>query len=172
MLSKVEDLGACLSAAESLVIVCDSKPLNDGAVDTLFGLSSESLKRVVLVSKMGLTRAKANGPFGMGGGARDEVVVRLAVGKVLGREHLRKRLARQRWAAACLFANARDLGLKIGDGRGRDERADTRGSFGGAGGGNSRSMGSSDIATRNLWASVPNLLMGFAVWLMCAESPP
>ena len=29
-----------------------------------------------------------------------------------------------------------------------------------------------NIATRNLWASVPNLLMGFAVWLMCAESPP
>ena len=28
-----------------------------------------------------------------------------------------------------------------------------------------------NIATRNLWASVPNLLMGFAVWLMCAESP-
>ena len=37
-----------------------------------------------------------------------------------------------------------------------DDRADTRGAFAGAGGGNSRSMGSSDVATRNLFvANIP-----------------
>ena len=44
-------------------------------------------------------------------------------------------------------------------GRGDDYRADPRGSFGGTGGGNSRSQGSSDTATRNLFvANIPETL--------------
>ena len=42
-------------------------------------------------------------------------------------------------------------------GRNEDDRADQRGGFDGAGGGNSRSQGSSDTATRNLFvANIPD----------------
>ena len=68
VLTTAEELGASLSAAEALVLVCDSAPLEDSALGTLFNNAGDDLRRVVLISKMGVTRAKPGGPFGIGGG--------------------------------------------------------------------------------------------------------
>lgn len=68
VMTTVEDLGASLSAAEALVLVCDTAPLEQSALDTLFNNAGDDLRRVVLISKMGVTRAKPAGPFGLGGG--------------------------------------------------------------------------------------------------------
>ena len=86
VLATVEDLGASLSGADALVIVCDNAPLQDGVASTLFGYSGEALKRLVLVSKMGVTRAKPAGPFGIGGAdaalqANEKSVCELAASK-------------------------------------------------------------------------------------------
>ena len=68
VMTTVEELGASLSAAEALVLVCDTAPLEQSALDTLFNNAGDDLRRVVLISKMGVTRAKPAGPFGLGGG--------------------------------------------------------------------------------------------------------
>ena len=66
VLSAVEELGETLAKVQALVLVCD-KPLPAGTAKTLFSNSGDELKRVVMVSKMGATRAKPPGPFGIGG---------------------------------------------------------------------------------------------------------
>ena len=56
VLTTAEELGACLGAAEALVLVCDSAPLEDGALSTLFNNAGDDLRRIVLLSKTVLTR--------------------------------------------------------------------------------------------------------------------
>ena len=68
VLTTAAELSASLSAAEALVLVCDAAPLEDSALGTLFNNAGDDLRRVVLISKMGVTRAKPAGPFGIGGG--------------------------------------------------------------------------------------------------------
>ena len=63
VLSSVEELGKTLASATKLCLVCDSAPLSDGAFNTLL-TNAPGLERVVLLSKMGVTRAKP-GPFGL-----------------------------------------------------------------------------------------------------------
>ena len=68
LLATTEELADNLEAAQALVLVCcDSMPLENKVVDTLFSNAGDELKRVVLVSRMGISRAKPPGLFGMGG---------------------------------------------------------------------------------------------------------
>ena len=67
VLGSTGELGDCLASAQALVLVCDNKPLPEGIADTLFRNTGDDLKRIVMVSKMGITRAKPAGPFGIGG---------------------------------------------------------------------------------------------------------
>lgn len=66
VLQDTEDLGAALAAATNMCLVCDCNPLPEGVLGTLLA-NTPSLKRIVLLSKMGVTRAKP-GPFGMPNG--------------------------------------------------------------------------------------------------------
>ena len=66
LLSSLDELGAGLSAADALLLVGDSEPLDDSTVELLFR-NTAKLSRVVLISRMGVTRAKPPGPFGLGG---------------------------------------------------------------------------------------------------------
>ena len=68
VLTTIEQLGAGLKAAEALAIVCDTEPLPENIASTLINEAGDKLSRVVLVSRMGITRAKPAGPFGFGGG--------------------------------------------------------------------------------------------------------
>ena len=68
VLTTIEQLGAGLKAAEALAIVCDTEPLPENIASTLMNEAGDKLSRVVLVSRMGITRAKPAGPFGFGGG--------------------------------------------------------------------------------------------------------
>jgi len=68
VMTTADELGACLAAVEALVLVCDSAPLEESALSALFSNAGDDFRRVVLVSKMGVTRAKPAGPFGIGGG--------------------------------------------------------------------------------------------------------
>lgn len=63
VLTSTEDLGSFLAKSDSLCLVCDSSPLSDGVFKTLLA-NAPDLSRVVLVSKMGVTRAKPL-PFGL-----------------------------------------------------------------------------------------------------------
>jgi len=67
VLGTTEELGECLSKAEALVLVCDDKPLPEGIANTLFNNCGDDLKRIVMLSKIGVSRAKPPGPFGIGG---------------------------------------------------------------------------------------------------------
>ena len=67
ILGTIDELGGTLATTSSLCLVCDSEPLVDGQFKTLLSNSPE-LQRIVLISKMGVTRAKS-GPFGLGGDA-------------------------------------------------------------------------------------------------------
>lgn len=59
-------LAETLTAARALVLTCEEAPLPEGACQTLLE-NAPALERIVLVSKMGVTRAKPPGPFGIGG---------------------------------------------------------------------------------------------------------
>lgn len=61
-----DQLGVALSDAKALIAVCDENTVPDGTVKTLLD-NAPNIERVVLISKMGVTRAKP-GPFGLGGG--------------------------------------------------------------------------------------------------------
>ena len=61
-----EQLGSALSEVKNLVLVCDSAPLPKGSCQALL-TNTPLLERCVLVSKMGVTRARPAGPFGIGG---------------------------------------------------------------------------------------------------------
>mmetsp|Transcript_20146 Transcript_20146/g.51295 ORF Transcript_20146/g.51295 Transcript_20146/m.51295 type:complete len:304 (+) Transcript_20146:1-912(+) len=60
------ELGQSLASAKALCLVCDSAPMPEGTCKLLLENAPE-LDRVVLLSKMGVTRAKPAGPFGIGG---------------------------------------------------------------------------------------------------------
>jgi hypothetical protein len=68
VMESVEELGACLNEVQSIVLVCDTAPMEDKYLDTILKNAGDDLRRVVLISKMGVTRAKPAGPFGIGGG--------------------------------------------------------------------------------------------------------
>jgi len=68
VLSTLEELGECLAALDSLVLICNDAPLEDSVVSTLFNNIGDACARIVYVSRMGVTRAKPPGPFGLGGG--------------------------------------------------------------------------------------------------------
>ena len=61
-----DELGVTLQSAEVLCLVCDSAPLPNGSTEVLLK-NAPQLKRCVLLSKMGVTRARPAGPFGVGG---------------------------------------------------------------------------------------------------------
>jgi len=65
IISSVEDLGRFLSTAGVVCIVADSQPLAEGTCNTLLK-NAPNVQRVVMVSRIGLTRAEP-GPFGLGG---------------------------------------------------------------------------------------------------------
>ena len=83
LLTTLDELGACLSTVDSLVLLCNDAPLDENVVGTLFSNLGKACKRVVLVSRMGVTRAQPPGPFGFGGGdaalLATETAVRAAV---------------------------------------------------------------------------------------------
>ena len=86
----LEDLGSCLSTAEALVCVCDSQPLAEDALLTLLN-NTPKCSRIVLISKMGVTRATAG--F-MGLGSEDVAILQ-------GEQAMRKE------------ATARGIGLSV-----------------------------------------------------------
>ena len=83
LLTTLDELGACLGTIDSLVLLCNDAPLDENVVGTLFSNLGEACERVVLVSRMGVTRAQPPGPFGFGGGdaalLATETAVRAAV---------------------------------------------------------------------------------------------
>ena len=66
VLTDTDELGEWLSQTQALLLVCDSTPLADGACTTLLK-NAPNIQKLVLMSKMGVTRAKPPGPFGIGG---------------------------------------------------------------------------------------------------------
>jgi hypothetical protein len=60
------ELGEGLSSAISLCLVCDSAPMEENTLTVLLK-NTPLLKRVVLISRMGVTRAKGGGFLGIGG---------------------------------------------------------------------------------------------------------
>jgi hypothetical protein len=63
--SSGEDIGAALEKANSLIFICYDSPIDEKSVDTLLGATGDDLSKVVLLSKMGVTKAKG-GFFGGG----------------------------------------------------------------------------------------------------------
>lgn len=84
VLSTLEELGNGLKSMEVLCLVCDTEPLSEGTFALLLN-QAPNVKRVVLVSKMGVTRAK---PGLMGLGGKD-------AGIRAGEETIRKEVAQR-----------------------------------------------------------------------------
>jgi hypothetical protein len=65
VLEDLEAMGRALKTAQTLCLICDESPLADSQKATLLSRgTSPNLQRVVLVSRMGVTRAKP-APFGL-----------------------------------------------------------------------------------------------------------
>lgn len=63
-----DQIRAALAGAQALACVCDEAPLPESSLESALA-EAPQLQRGVLLSKMGVTRAKPAGPFGLGGGA-------------------------------------------------------------------------------------------------------
>jgi len=64
-ISEPEDMGTSLEKATCLILIADKEPIDEGTVNTLISNGGPNLSKVVLMSKIGITRAK--GGF-LGGG--------------------------------------------------------------------------------------------------------
>jgi hypothetical protein len=71
---QADELAEGLSGARALLLVNDAEPLPEGSCCTLLD-NAPAMERVVLLSRMGVTRAKPPGPFGLGGG--DDALLRV-----------------------------------------------------------------------------------------------
>lgn len=70
--AKAEAIGDGLARAEALCLICDTAPVAAAALKSALDAAPE-LKRLVLLSGMGVTRAKGGGLFGMGGGGKAQL---------------------------------------------------------------------------------------------------
>jgi len=68
MVSSNEEIANALGNANSLVLIGYDTPINEEQLNLLVGAASSKLSKVVLLSKMGVTKAKGGGFFGGGGG--------------------------------------------------------------------------------------------------------
>ena len=73
LLVGAEQIGAALKRAEALCVVCDAAAIPGASLDAALA-AAPALARVVLVSQMGVTRAKPAGPFGLGGAEAEHFI--------------------------------------------------------------------------------------------------
>jgi len=65
-ISSGDDIQNALSKANTLILVCYDKPVEEKAVNTLLNAAGSDLSKVVLLSKMGVTASGGGGFFGGG----------------------------------------------------------------------------------------------------------